>query len=81
MQKTVTDVEIIYIKRERINQNDYIKPEVKIYSNQSEIVTNSPKNIFTKKEIKKPNFNIKRTSYLIACIITVSYTHLRAHET
>ena len=65
----MTDVEIIYIKRERNNQNDYTKPEIKIYSNQNEIATKNPNNTFVKKETKKPNFNIKRTSYLIACLV------------
>jgi len=70
-EKTVADVEIIYLKRE-LNK-DYLKPDISIHSSQGYKIKKNPENNRVKNEInpKKPFFSPKKTAYLIICFVII----------
>lgn len=66
----MSDVEIIYIKREK---EQYLKPDVSVYTpHDCKITNNSPKRPIQKEpKTKKPFFNPRKTFYLLICFAII----------
>lgn len=69
----MADVEIIYLKREQNNKENYLNPDVCIHPPQGCKVIKNPSNkvIKNKPEVENPFFNPKKTFYLILCFVII----------
>ena len=69
----MTDVEIIYLKRETNTKDNYLKSDVCVHpSNDCKVIKNPfNKIVENRPETKKSFFNPKKTFYLILCFVVI----------